>query len=156
MGIFKKFKDKLGIGGVKVELKIPGQVSKDASTIEGTVILTTKSEQEVIDITVQVLEEFTTGRGDDSSEKEFELGEVKVPCNFTINPGETKEVSFSVPFNLVKSNAEELSEKGGALGALGKLGKFANNEKSNYFVDAEADVKSAALDPSDKKPFKLI
>ena len=90
------------------------------------------------------------------SEKEFELGEIKVPCNFTIQPGETKEVPFIVPFALVKSNAESLAEKGGALGTLGKLGKFANNEKSSYFVDAEADVKAAALDPSDKKEIKLV
>ncbi|MEL6810286.1 MAG: sporulation protein [Bacteroidota bacterium] len=156
MGIFKKFKDKLGIGGVKVELKVPGQISKDNGIVEGTVVLTTKSEQEVIDITVQLLEEFTTGRGDDKEEKEFELGEVKIPAGFSIAPGETKEVPFSLPFTLVKSNADDLKEMGGALGTLGKLGKFANNEKSSYFVDAEADVKSAALDPSDKKEVKLV
>ena len=156
MGIFKKFKDKLGIGGVKVELKVPGQVSKESDTVEGTVVLTTKSEQEIIDVTVQFLEEFTTGRGDDEEEKEFELGEVKIPCGFSIAPGETKEISFTLPFKLVKSNADDLKEKGGALGTLGKLGKFANNEKSSYFIDAEADVKSAALDPSDKKEIKLV
>ncbi|MDC8004621.1 sporulation protein [Aureisphaera galaxeae] len=156
MGFLKKFKDKLGIGGVKVELKVPGQIAKDSGIIEGTVVLTTKSEQEVVDITVQLLEEYTTGRGDDKQEKEFELGEVKVPGGFSIAPGDTKEVPFSLPFTLVKSNADDLKEMGGALGTLGKLGKFANNEKSSYFVDAEADVKSAALDPSDKKEVKLV
>ncbi|MBX2828599.1 MAG: sporulation protein [Flavobacteriaceae bacterium] len=156
MGFLKKFKDKLGIGGVKVELKVPGQVAKDSGIIEGTVVLTTKSEQEVVDITVQLLEEYATGRGDDKEEKEFELGEVKIPGGFSIAPGDTKEVPFSLPFNLVKSNADDLKEMGGALGTLGKLGKFANNEKSSYFVDAECDVKSAALDPSDKKEVKLV
>lgn len=57
---------------------------------------------------------------------------------------------------LIKSNADSLKEKGGALGALGKMGKFANNEKSSYFVDATVDVKSAFLDPSDKKDIKLV
>ncbi|MFZ1693248.1 MAG: hypothetical protein WAT74_08640 [Flavobacteriales bacterium] len=36
------------------------------------------------------------------------------------------------------------------------LGAFANAEKSEYFVEAEADVKAAALDPSDKKAIKLV
>ncbi len=156
MGIFKKFKDKLGIGGVKVELKIPGQIEKQSGMINGTVILTTKSDQEIKDITVQLIEEFSTGRGDDKEEKEFELGEIKIPAGFSITTGETKEIEFSLPFQLVNSNADDLKEMGGALGTLGKLGKFANNEKSSFFVDAEADVVSAALDPSDKKEIKLV
>lgn len=36
------------------------------------------------------------------------------------------------------------------------LSKFANNEKSAYYIKAEVDVKSAALDPSDKKQIRLI
>lgn len=156
MGIFKKFKDKLGIGGVKVQVKAPGQVAKDDGMVEGTVVLTTKSDQEIKDITVQLLEEFTTGRGDDKETKEFELGEVKLPGGFSISVGETKEIPFSLPFSLVKSNADDLKDMGGALGTIGKLGKFANNEKSRYFIDAEADVASAALDPSDKKEIKLV
>lgn len=156
MGFFQTIKNKLGIGGVKVTLQIPGQVSKDGANIEGTVVLTTKSEQEVVDITVKMIEEYTTGRGDDKSTKEYDLGEVKIPGNFTIKPGETKEIAFNLPYTLLKSNNDTLKEKGGALGALGKVGSFANNEKSAYFIDAEADVKAAALDPSDKKGIKLV
>ena len=156
MGIFKKFKDKLGIGGVKVELQVPGQVDKTTNSVSGKIILTTKSDQEIKDITVAMLEEFSTGRGDDTEEKEFELGKITLPGGFEIKTGETKEIDFELPFQLVKSNADELKEQGGALGTLGKLGKFANNEKSSYFIDAEADVKSAALDPSDKKEIRLV
>lgn len=149
-------KNKFGIGGVKVELRIPAQVSKEAGSVNGTVVLTTKSVQEVLTITVKMMEEHTTGRGDDKKEKEYELGIVDVPANFTINPGDVKEFQFTLPFQLLRSNADELKEKGGALGALGKAAAFANNEKSRYFVDAEADVKSAALDPSDEKDIKLV
>ncbi len=156
MGFFKNIKDKLGIGGVKVELKTNGQASKESKTIDGTVVLTTKSEQEIVNIEVKFMEKFTTGRGDDKTEKEFELGKVVIPANFKITPGETKEIPFSVPFQLVKSNADELKEKGGALGTLGKVAAFANKEVSEYYLDAEADVKSAALDPSDTKEIKLV
>lgn len=156
MGFFQNVKNKLGIGGVKVELQVPGQIAKDSGIIEGKIFLTTKSEQEVISFKVKMLEEYTTGRGDEKKTKEFELGVFKAPAGFVIKPGDSKELSFSLPFSLVKSNNDELKEKGGALGTLGKMAAFASNEKSKYFVDATVDVKSAALDPSDKKEIRVI
>lgn len=156
MGFFQNIKNKLGIGGVKVSLQIPTQVAKADGFVEGKVILTTKSEQEIVEVEVKMLEEWTTGRGDDKKTKEFTLGEVTIPCGFTIKPGETKEIPFRLEFELLKSNNDEMKEKGGVRGALGTIGAFADNEKSEYFVDADVDVKSAALDPSDKKEIRLV
>ncbi|MFH0895182.1 MAG: sporulation protein [Bacteroidota bacterium] len=156
MGFFQNVKNKLGIGGVNVSLQVPGQVAKDSGVVEGKITLTSKSEQEIVSYTVKMLEEYTTGRGDEKETKELELGKIKIPESFIIKPGETKELTFSLPFALIKSNNDELKEKGGALGTLGKLGSFANNEKSKYFVDADVDVKSAALDPSDKKEIRIV
>lgn len=156
MGFFQTIKNKLGIGGVKVTLQAPGNASKAEGKVEGKVVLTTKSDQDVVSITVKMIEEFTTGRGDDKKTKTFTLGETKITEGFTIKTGETKEVAYTLPFSALKSSNEELAEKGGALGAIGKLGAFASNEKSEYFVVAEADVKSAALDPSDKKSIRLV
>lgn len=156
MGFFQNIKNKLGIGGVNVSLTIPAQAEKTAGTIEGKITLTTKSEQLVSGIEVKMIEEYTTGRGDDKTTKELTLGELKLSEEFTIKPGETKEIAFTLPFSIIKSNNDELKEKGGALGALGKVGAFADNEKSEYFIEADVDVKSAALDPSDKKQIKLV
>ena len=156
MGFFQNMKNKLGIGGVKVQLQVPGQIAKADGTVDGKVVLTTKSEQEIVNITVKLIEEFTTGRGDDEKTKEFELGSVVLPGGFTIAPGDTKEIPFTLPFEILQSNADDLKEKGGALGMLGKAAKFANKENSEYHIDAEADVKSAALDPSDNKEVKLV
>lgn len=156
MGFFGSIKNKLGIGGVKVELKAPGQASKEAGVIEGTVVLTTKSDQEVLSVVVKLIEEYTTGRGDDKETKEFELGQVNIGGNFSIKTGEVKEIPYKLSFKTIDSSNDELKKKGGALGALGKMAAFAGNEKSEYFVEAEADVKSAALDPSDKKEIKLV
>jgi hypothetical protein len=103
-----------------------------------------------------LIEEFTTGRGDDETTKEYDLGKVVISEGFVIKSGETKEIAFTLPYKVSKSSLEELSEKGGALGALGKLGSMASSDKSEYFVSAEVDVKSAALDPSDKKAIKLV
>ena len=156
MGFLSTIKNKLGIGGGKVDLQCPGQVAKADGQIVGKVVLTTKSDQEVVSIKITVIEEYSTGRGDEKTEKTFTLGELNLPGGFAIKTGETKEVPFTVPFAVLMSDNDELKAKGGALGTLGKLGAFANAEKSEYFVEAEVDVKAAALDPSDKKAVKLV
>jgi hypothetical protein len=157
MGFLQTIKNKLGIGGVNVSLQSPASVGKNEGLINGKVVLTSKSEQQLVSLTVKLMEEYTTGRGDDKKTKEFELGSFNLNLNgATIKPGENMEYAFSLPFRMNNSGNQDLAEKGGALGALGKMGSFANNEKSEFFVEAEVDVKSAALDPSDKKPIRLV
>jgi sporulation-control protein spo0M len=156
MGFFQNIKNKLGIGGVKVELQVPGQVAKNAGQLQGKVVLTSKSDQELLHLKISIKEEYTTGRGDDKKTKTFTLGEVTKQLGYGIKAGETKEIPFDLKFELLKSNSDELKDMGGAMGKLGSLSAFANNEKSTYYVEAEADVKSAALDPSDKKDIKLV
>jgi len=156
MGFFKSVKDKLGIGGVKMELQIPEEVAKDSGIIEGKIILTTKSVQDILRIDIFLKEDFTSGRGDSEDEATFDLGELKIHKQFKISPGETKEIEFKLPFDAPKTDADEFAEKGGALGVLGKLGKIARNEKSSYYVSALVDVKTAALDPSEDKEIKLV
>ena len=67
-----------------------------------------------------------------------------------------KTVDFDINFEEIKSASDQIAEKSGALGALGKGVKFLNNEKSRYFVAINVDVKSAVLDPSERKEVKLI
>ncbi len=156
MGFFQTIKNKLGIGGVKVSLQSPTQAAKGDGKIEGKITLTTKSEQEVVSLTVKMLEEYSTGAGSEKKTTTLELGVVNLPGGFTIKPGETKEISFTLPFAMIKSKNDEMKEKGGLMGTLGSVNSFISSEKSTFYVDAEADVKSAALDPSDKKQIKLV
>ncbi len=155
MGLIGWMKQKLNIGGVTVQVKAPGQAPKNAGKISGTIVLTTKSPQEVESVLVKVVEEYSTGRGAEKSTEDFTLGEIEVVGAFKIAPGETKNFEFEVPFSLLKSSNDRLKEKGGVLGAVGSMGSFMNAEKSNYFVVAEADVKGAINDPSARSPIRL-
>ncbi|CAL2103501.1 conserved protein of unknown function [Tenacibaculum sp. 190130A14a] len=156
MKLLQIIKDKLGIGGVKVKLRVPGQVDQQTGSVRGTVHLTSKSDQEITNMRFVFIEEFSKGRGDNQTVRNFELGESFHHDSFSIKAGENKSFDFTLPFQLLKSNADSLKEKGGTLGKVGSFVKFANNEKSAYFIKAEVDVKSAALDPSDKKEVKLV
>lgn len=59
MSFLQKLKGSLGIGGVKVEL-LPGQISRSANEVEGNVILTSKSNQNIKSIVVKLVKEWTT------------------------------------------------------------------------------------------------
>jgi hypothetical protein len=156
MAFFSKVKQFFGAGTVKVELSVPPQVPKAAGQLRGRVAVNAVSDQHILELTVKLKETWSTGRGAEKSEKEFELGKVLVAQAFDMKQGELRTFDFVLPFELVKSNADELMERGGALGMLGKAGAFANAEKSSYKVSAEADVKGAALDPSDDKAVSLV
>lgn len=156
MGFFQKIKNKLGIGGVKIAIEMPAEISKEAGVVQGKFTLTTKSDQEIKTMKVSLIEKYTTGRGDDKVTKDFTLGTQKFEESFDIKTGENKVFDFNFPFKISQSNNDALKEKGGAMGAIGSLGKFANNEKSEYVVDVSVDVKAAALDPTEEVDVKLV
>lgn len=156
MGFLQKIKNKLGIGGVKIQIDIPGQYSESEGKANGKFILTTKSDQEIKSMEVKLVEKFTTGRGDDAKTKEFVLGKMVFNDAFDIKVAETKTFDFEFPFEVRKSMNDQLKEKGGAMGAIGSLGKFAKGEKSEYVIDVSVDVKAAALDPTEEKEVQLV
>lgn len=156
MGLFQKIKNKLGIGGVKIQIDMPGQISKSEGIVKGKFILTTKSDQEIKSMEVKLIERYTTGRGDDKTTKDFTLGSQKYNTQTEIKTGEEQVHEFDFPFELLKSSNDELMEKGGALGKIGKLGKFAKNEQSDFVVEVNVDVKAAALDPTEEVDVKLV
>jgi hypothetical protein len=156
MAFFSKVKQFFGAGTVKVELSVPPQIPKVAGQLRGNVVLNAVSDQHVLELAVKLTEFWSTGRGEEKTRREFELGKVLVAQAFDMKAGESRSFAFVLPFELVKSNADDLKEMGGAFGVIGKAGAFVNAEKSSYQVSAEADVKGAALDPSDEKEIALV
>lgn len=151
MGLFGAIKNKLGIGGVAIDFTVPSQIEKAKRSFDGKITVTTKSEQEIVKMEAILKEEFSTGIGDNKSSKVLELGKWTNFENFSIKPGDVKTFDFIVDFEEIKSDMDKLSEKGGMMGGLGKGLKFMNQEKSKFFVEVNVDVKSAVLDPSEKK-----
>ncbi len=155
MSFFGKIKQGLGIGTAKVELEIPGQVQGSAGQIEGKVIITAKSDQVVKEVRIVLIEEYTTGRGDDKTSKQFELGTITLP-GMELKAGETHTLSFQLPFQLLKSSNQSLSEEKGVLGALGKAAVFARNEKSEYKVKASLSLQGTMLNPDTDKSIHIL
>jgi hypothetical protein len=156
MSFFGKVKQFFGAGTVKVELSIPARVEKTAGRFPGRVLLDASSDQHILELTVALVETWSTGRGDDRQEREFELGKIKIAETFDMKQHDKSAFDFVLPFEMLKSENDRLKEAGGAIGMLGKAAAFASAERSAYRVVAEADVKGAAFDPSDKKEILLV
>jgi hypothetical protein len=155
MGVFGKLKQMMGIGGVKLEIDVSPEIAKGAGTLTGKLLVSAKSGQSVQKIDITLIEEFSTGRGQERTTREFELGKTTIAQPFEIGAGESKSLDFNLPFRVMKSNSETLKEKGGALGMLGKAASFAGNEKSEFKVKAAASVKGTVLGPSAARPIRL-
>lgn len=154
MSFWSKVKNWLGIGGVKFDLQVNPSYSKQAGTVIGKLMVTSKSEQTIKEIKVTVEELWTHGRGEQKTKKNFELGVLTLP-GFTLKAGETQTLDFTAPFNLLKSQNDRMKDQGGVVGGLGKLGSFMDGEKSEYSVVAIGNVQGVALGPSDRKAIQL-
>lgn len=155
MSLLNKIKQFFGMGTVSVKLQAPGTFKTSDGEIKGNVTILGKSDQIIESVELELKETYTTGRGDDKTEKEFKIGSIKLP-GFEIKSGETKVVEYTLPFTYSKSDNEDLAEKGGVLGGIGKMASFATNEKSTFEIVCTVDVKGATFDPNDIVEIKRV
>lgn len=105
-----------GAGTVKLELSVPPSVPKAGLQVPGKISLNALSDQHIIEVTVLLEEEWQTGRGEEKQTKTFELGKVTLAQAIDMKQGEQRVLDFVLPFELVKSNADDLKEKGRSVG----------------------------------------
>jgi hypothetical protein len=154
MSFIDTIKNWLNIGGVSMKLNVPLQLSESAGVVKGSVVLTTKSTKHITGISVDLVETFTHGRGDDEQTDTYKWGELDLEQEFDLNPGETKEIQFELPFTAAKSTSENLAKQKGIIGGLGKLSMMADNQKSTFEIEAYCNVKGS-LGASEKVSVKM-
>jgi hypothetical protein len=146
VGFFDKVKGWMNIGGVKVKIEgLNPSVKKSENQLGARVILTTKSDKQVLGMAYKFALRKTKGSGDQKEVKEFTIGSASTSEPFELKAGETKTIEFTIPYSVEKT----MADMGGVLGGIGKLAAFASGEKLEYYVSATAKVKGAAFDPSD-------
>ncbi|MDX1666876.1 MAG: hypothetical protein R3350_06595 [Saprospiraceae bacterium] len=150
-----KVKKWLGIEGVKLELLIPDEIDENAGLLSGRIRFMSMNPQKVVMIKVAMIERYVRGRGDEKRTDEYQLGETEMNQIIEIPEGEAVEVDFELPFQVVKSEMDELEDRNFFLGGLVKAAKYLRNVKSQYFVEAEAKVEGTALNPFDKQRIEI-
>jgi len=153
MGLVDTIKGWFNIGGVTVKLRdVNPMVSKSKHEITGKAILTTGSDKTVLKMEYKFLLKKTTGSGENKDVKDFLIGYTEKTEQFEIKKGETKELPFTINYQLEKT----LADMGGVLGTVGKVASWLSSDKLEYFVVCECDVKGAAFDPSAQVPVTIV
>lgn len=150
-----KFKQWLGIEGVKVELELPEEVIGEDGIIEGQVHLFSKNTQTVEYIRLLLIERYTRGRGKEKLIDEYELGELILDRTFEVPAEGMLSLDFRLPFTVVRSDVEEWGDQNLLFKGLSRLAARLRNVKSEYRVEAQAKVRGTALDPFDKQSIRI-
>jgi hypothetical protein len=145
-----KVKQYLGIEGIKISLEIPEIIDKRKGFVEGNIVLTTKNTQTARAFEIRLIEKYHRGRRKSKLINEYELGRISLKKNVVVSANTTEKIPFKLPFQLGESRMDQM-EYNLFLRGLVKIAKFANAVKSEYRLEAEADVVGTALDPSFKQ-----
>jgi hypothetical protein len=150
-----KVKQWFGIEGVKVELIIPEAVSLNSGIIKGQLQFSSLNAQTVQNINLKLIEIYTRGRRKNKMTNEYEIGQVTIFESFQVPAELPILVDFELPFELLKSEIDEMADKNFLLGGVAKLAKISRGVNSEFRVEVEANVKGTRLNPFDKKMILL-
>ena len=86
----------------------------------------------------------------------YKLAEIELTEEIIVPAEETLELDFELPFTLVKSDMDHFGDKNFVLQNVVNAAKFIKNVKSEYTIEAEADIEGTALNPFDKKEVNIV
>ncbi len=153
--MFKKVKKWLGIEGVKLELILPEKVKEADGIINGKIRFSSMNDQTVDAVKVVMVERFSRGRKKEKLTDEYRLGEINLVKDIPISKDNPVEINFSLPYELIKSEMDELEDKNLIFSGLVKVAKKFRAVKSEYYIEVEAKAKGTALHPFDKQKIEL-
>ena len=149
--MFKKVKKWLGIEGVKLELILPEKINKQAGLVKGKIRFSSMNDQTVDAVKVVMVERFSRGRKKEKMTDEYRLGAINLEQEINISKDNPVEIDFSLPYEMVKSEMDELEDKNILFSGLVKVAKKLRAVNSEYYVEVEAKAKGTALHPFDKQ-----
>ncbi len=151
LGRVKKW---LGIEGVKLELVV-AEENIVPGRVEGMVRLMSLQPQTVMAIKIVLIEKYTRGRGEERLVDEYQLGSVVLTEITEVPPETIVERPFSLPYNRLLSEVDEFGRRNPVFGGLAAAARWTRGVKSEYRLEAEAQVKGVALNPFDRKEIVL-
>ncbi|RLD21751.1 MAG: hypothetical protein DRI69_03205 [Bacteroidetes bacterium] len=147
--MFGKVKQWLGIEGVKVELHVPDKISADDTKVEGTIRFYSMHDQTVKSVRVKLIEKYKRGRRVNKLVDEYILGEIELVQKIEVLAHEYVEVDFCLPFDRAMSEMDTIESKNFLFKGVVKTAKLIQGVKSEFRIEAEADVRGTALNPFD-------
>lgn len=147
-----KVKQWLGIEGVKLELVLPPDFNPRQGSLAGKVRLTSKNAQTVTAVKIVMVEKYSRGKEEGQLVDEYELGRQLINDTVEVPPdGVPVEMNFRIPFEPLPSPVDEFGSKNVVFGGLAWAAKRLRRVKSEYRIEAEAQVQGVGLNPFDKQ-----
>lgn len=147
-----KVKKWLGIEGVKLELITAGEFNPRSGYVSGSVRLMSKNAQTVTAIKIALIEKYARGRNEEQLIDEYELGQMIIKEKIEVPEGGVPvEVPFTLNFELVPSPVDEFGGKNVFFSGIAWAARKIRNARSEYRLEAEANVKGVGLNPFDRK-----
>jgi hypothetical protein len=153
--MFGKVKHWLGIEGVKLKLLITDDVREADKELKGKIQFHSMNKQMITSISVKMIEKYSRGKRKDKLVDEYLLGEIHLEKKIEVPSEEIVEIDFTLPFEINKSEMDDLEKKNIFVKRLVKTAKWFNSVKSEFRIVAEANVKGVALQPFDKKTITI-
>jgi len=154
--MFGKVKRWLGIEGVKISLLLPEEIIGETGIIRGEIKLESMHAQTVTHIRLTLSEKYTRGRSKHKLTDLYKLGEIELDEAIDVPAHEPVVIDFEIPFIMAKSEMDELADKNVVLRKLVGAAKAFKNVKSEFFLEAEAQVQGTALSPFDRQPVNIV
>lgn len=155
MGFLDKLKQAAGIGGVKVSLELPESYSKEDMKFTGKVILSSQSDQNIKNIKVNLQEVRLQGIAENTTEKEYILGEDQIADSFEMKAGEEKNLEFSVPFSFHAYELDRKIDEKLESSLTRKLNDFADLKRSKFTVSVLVEQEGTMLPITVSKSVKI-
>jgi hypothetical protein len=154
--MFGKVKKWLGIEGVKLEILIQEEeIPARRGIVYGTLRFQSMNTQTVTGIKMTLTERYSRGRGQEKLIDEYLLGSIEMNEAFEVPADEVVEIEFSLPFQLVQSDMDRFGRRNFLFGGVASAAKYIQGAKSEFRIEAEAEVKGVALNPFDRKVVRI-
>ncbi len=150
-----KFKQWLGIEGVKLQLLVPEEIPKNVGFVDGRIVFRSKNTQTVTELTIKIIEIYSRGRGNDQKVDEYEIGRIAYLEPIEISPYEETHLDFALPYQLQSSDMDSFGDQNMIAKGISLAAKALYKVESKYRIVASATVKGTALHPFDKVYIRL-
>lgn len=146
--MFKGIKKILGIEGVHIEIVVPESIDSNVTdVIEGQVNLLAKGDSHVKQLQFKLIEKYKRGRKDSKLIDEYVLGNLVVNGPIDLEKGDTKQLTFKLPFDLKNSEMDRLGKSNFVMKGIIGVAKFLKGAKSIYRIECICIVEGTKLNP---------
>ncbi|MEZ4907493.1 MAG: sporulation protein [Saprospiraceae bacterium] len=153
IGTIKKY---LGIESIKIDIEIPEEVSIEDKFIKGKINISSMSNQVINSIEIKLIENYQRGRGKTKKINDYVAGQAVFSKTIKVIANNDLSYEFKLPFKIETSEMDKIGDQNFFTRILVKSAKLMHNVKSEYRIEAKANVKGNAVYPFVQKSIKIV